>query len=110
MSLANEASAASRSRAALASAIGCAICIAFGLIPLFMGVFPLLLQPGSSVFGWGLSVFPQAPMIVGLTAVLTGPFIGRLVDRYGVLRIPVPGLRLWCAGYFAPSLMGARDC
>jgi len=105
MSLAKEAPAASRSRAALASAIGCAICIAFGLIPLFMGVFPLFLQPVSSSFGWGLSIFPQAPMIVGLTAALSGPLIGRLIDRYGVRRILVPGLAIWSAGYFALSFM-----
>lgn len=96
----------SRSRAALMSAIGCAICLAFGLIPLFMGVFPLLLQPVSSSFGWGLSVFPQSPMIVGLTAAVTGPWIGRLIDRHGVRRILIPGLAIWCAGFFGLSLMG----
>ena len=44
-------------------------------------------------------------MIVGLTAALTGPLIGRLIDRYGVRRILVPGLAIWSAGYFALSLM-----
>ncbi|WP_200921975.1 MFS transporter [Novosphingobium sp. Leaf2] len=105
MSTAGLAPETSRSRAALVSAIGCAICLVFGLIPLFMGAFPLFLQPVSSSFGWGLSVFPQSPMIVGLTAAATGPWIGRLVDRYGVRRVLAPGLAIWCAGFFALSLM-----
>ena len=90
---------------ALAASIGCAICLAVGVIPLFMGIFPVFLGPVSRDFGWGLSIFPQAPLIIGLTTALTGPFIGRMVDRHGARRILPLGLAVWCAGLFGLSTM-----
>ena len=90
---------------ALAASIGCAICLAVGVIPLFMGIFPVFLGPVSRDLGWGLSVFPQAPLIIGLTTALTGPFIGRMVDRHGARRLLPWGLAVWCAGLFGLSTM-----
>ncbi|MEE4454360.1 MFS transporter [Novosphingobium resinovorum] len=90
---------------ATTSAIGCAICLAFGLIPLFMGIFPVFLGPVSHEFEWGLSVFPQAPLIVGLTAAVIGPFVGRLVDRKGVRFLLPAGLAILTMGLFSLSLM-----
>lgn len=87
------------------AALGCAICLALGLIPFFMGTFPVFLGPVSTEFHWGLSIFPQAPMIVGLSAAITGPFIGRLLDRKGVRVILPLGIALWCLGLFSLSLM-----
>jgi len=90
---------------AIRAAIGCGICFSLGLIPFFMGVFPVFLGPVSTEFRWGLSIFPQAPMIVGLSAAVAGPFIGRMLDRKGV-RVLLPlGLAIWSVGLFSLSLM-----
>ncbi len=90
---------------ALKAVIGCAICLSVGLIPLFMGVFPVFLTPVSAQFHWGLSVFPQAPLIAGLTGALVGPFIGRLIDRRGVRALLPPGIIVWVVGLWCLSLM-----
>ncbi|TWB46960.1 MFS transporter [Nitrospirillum viridazoti] len=95
----------SLSAPALTAAIGCAICLALSLIPLFMGIFPVFLEPVSTEFGWGRSLFPQAPMIVGLTAAVAGPFIGRVLDRKGVRGILPIGFAIWYIGLFSLSLM-----
>jgi predicted MFS family arabinose efflux permease len=90
---------------AIVSAVGSAICLALGLISLFMGTFPVFLSPVSTEFHWGLSIFPQAPMIVGICGAVAGPFIGRLIDRKGVRAILPIGLALWSFGLFSLSLM-----
>ncbi|MDH6454292.1 MULTISPECIES: MFS transporter [unclassified Streptomyces] len=95
-------------RTAAVAAIGCGICIGFGIIPLFIGTFPVFLKPVSDEFGWSLSLYPQASLLVGLAGAVVGPFVGRLIDRYGVRRTLPFGLVLWCAGFFSLSLIGGQ--
>lgn len=90
---------------AMTAAIGCSICLAFSLIPLFMGIFPVFLRPVSEEFGWGLSVYPQAPMIVGLIGVFVGPVVGRMLDRHGVRVILPVGMVIWFGGLFSLSFL-----
>ncbi len=85
------------------AAIGCAICIGFGIVPLFMGTVATFLKPVSSELGWSLSVFPQASLVVGLAGAVLGPFAGRLLDRHGVRRLLPIGLTVCSAGLFAMS-------
>lgn len=93
------------SPAAILAAVACAVCMAIGLAPLFIGSFPVFLKPVSQEFGWGFSVFPQALMVSGLSGAIAGPFIGRLIDRYGVRTFMLPGLALWSASLFAFSFL-----
>lgn len=90
------------------AAIGCGICIGLGIIPLFIGTFPVFLKPVSDEFGWSLSLYPQASLLVGLAGAVVGPFVGRLIDRYGVRRTLPFGLVLWRAGFFSLSLIGGQ--
>lgn len=95
-------------RTGVLAAIGCGICVGFGVIPLFVGTFPVFLKPVSDEFGWSLSLYPQAVLLVGMAGAVIGPFVGRLIDRYGVRRTLPFGLVLWCASFFSMSLIGGQ--
>lgn len=91
---------------AFGAAAACAICMGLSLAPLFLGTFPLFLQPVSREFGWGASVYPQSIMIAGLVGALIGPLIGRFIDTLGVRRVLLPGMAVWAAALFSLSFIG----
>jgi len=70
--------------------IASALCMAAGMSAIFMGSFPVFLEPVSKDLGWSRAVFPQFITIASLSAALLLPVGGRLVDRIGV-RWPVAG-------------------
>lgn len=80
---------------AILAAIACVLCMAFGPAVLFLGTFALFLNPVSSDFGWGAAVYPGGLFLSGIVGALTGPFAGRLMDRYGVRTVLVPAFILW---------------
>jgi len=93
----------------IAAAFACCLCMSLGLAPLFLGTFPLFLQPVSAEFGWGASVYPQAPLIAGVSGALVGPIIGQLIDRFGVRTVLLISLLLWAAGLVGISFLnGSR--
>jgi MFS family permease len=85
------------SRDAIVAAIACSICMGLSFAPVFMGTFPLFLEPVSNEFHWSAAIFPQAMLISGLTGALSGPGVGRLVDTMGVRTVLLPGLIGWAA-------------
>jgi MFS family permease len=85
------------SREAIVVAIACSICMGLSFAPVFMGTFPLFLEPVSSELRWSAAIFPQAMLISGLTGALSGPAVGRLVDTMGVRAVLLPGLIAWSA-------------
>jgi cyanate permease len=81
----------------IGAAFACALCMSLGLAPLFMGTFPLFLQPVSNEFGWGSGIFPQSALTAGVAGALAGPFIGQLIDRFGVRPIMLLSILGWAA-------------
>ena len=61
-----------------------ALCMAVGMSAIFMGSFPVFLQPVSAELGWGRAIFPQIITVFSVTAAISMPFCGRLIDRIGV--------------------------
>jgi len=82
-----------------------AICMAVGMSAVFMGSFPVFLEPVSRDLAWGRAVLPQIITVISLSAAVLMPLCGRLVDRIGV-RIPVAlGLILVASGMGLLSLI-----
>lgn len=90
-------------RDAIFSAIACGLCIAMGPAVLFLGTFALFLTPVSKDFAWGAAVYPGGLFLSGLVAALTGPFAGRLMDRYGVRTVLLPSFFVWTVSLAALS-------
>ncbi|MEE4454350.1 MFS transporter [Novosphingobium resinovorum] len=75
----------------------------------FMGSFPVFLEPVSRDLGWGRATFPQFLTIASVSAALLMPIGGRLVDRVGI-RWPVTGgLLLVSAGMLLLAVLQKPD-
>lgn len=95
-------------RDAFVAAVASAICMGLSFAPVFMGTFPLFLEPVSRDFHWAAATFPQAMLIAGLVGALSGPLIGRQIDTVGVRKVLLPGLVLWAATLLAiPYIRGS---
>lgn len=82
-----------------------AICMAVGMSAVFMGSFPVFLEPVSRDLDWGRAILPRIITVISLSAAVLMPLCGRLVDRIGV-RIPVAlGLTFVASGMGLLSLM-----
>jgi MFS family permease len=90
---------------AISAAFACVVCMSLGLVPMFMGTFPVFLQPVSAELGWGAAVFPQSALVAGTVGALAGPLIGHCLDRFGVRPIMMIGLTGWTASLFVLSLL-----
>lgn len=94
---------------AIGAAFACVVCMSLGLAPLFMGTFPVFLQPLSAELGWGAAVFPQSALVAGTVGALVGPLIGHCMDRFGVRPIMITGLMGWTGSLLALSFLdGSR--
>jgi len=93
----------------IGAAFACALCMSLGLAPLFMGTFPLFLQPVSNEFGWGAGIFPQAALTAGVAGALAGPFIGQLIDRFGVRPIMLLSIVGWAGSLVALSFLNGSE-
>ena len=92
-------------REALLAAFACAVCMGLSFAPVFMGTFPLFLEPVSREFNWSASIFPQAMLISGVAGALCGPLVGRLIDSLGVRKVLLPGLVAWAGSLLCMSFL-----
>jgi len=68
-----------------------------------MGLF---LRPIEQALGWSRGQISGGLMVNSVVAVLFAPFFGLLIDRYGVRRVGLPGLVIYCAGIMLLSAAG----
>ena len=94
---------------AIGAAFACALCMSLGLPVLFMGTFPLFMEPISKEFGWGASIYPQAALFAGTAGGLVGPIIGHLIDRLGVRPVMFVSLLGWITSLVALSFLNGSQ-
>lgn len=66
--------------------------------------FSLFVKPLQADFGWGRGVVMAAFTILMLVQGLLGPFVGRMVDRYGVNKVIGTGALIVGLGFVSVSL------
>src|SRR5688500_18961315 len=73
----------------------------YSVVTYSLGTF---IEPLEKAFGWSRAQISGGLTIFTMTAMLGGPFIGALIDRYGTRRVAVPGLALHAGAFAAFSL------
>jgi MFS family permease len=68
-----------------------------------MGIF---LGPIERALGWSRGQISGGLMMNSVVAVLFAPFFGRLIDRFGVRRVGLPGMVIYCAGIMLLAATG----
>lgn len=79
--------------------------VANGPVTLF--TYGLLLQPVTQEFGWQTANFGFAILLAHVSAAATTPFVGHLVDRYGIRRVCLPFITLFAISFAAIGLTPA---
>jgi MFS family permease len=77
------------------------------LVAIFIGSFPIFLEPVSKTMGWGQATFPMMLMAVALSGAVLGPPMGRLIDRVGARPAALVGAGLWGIGLICLSRIGS---
>lgn len=85
-----------------ASAIG--LSVGFG--PLYFGTLTVFLQPVSQEFGWGRAEAALGGVIAMLGLAFGAVLVGRLIDRWGALRVISMSVVLLAGGIVAQSRLG----
>lgn len=85
--------------------IACTCGTAVGVSPVFFNTLPVFTLAIAQSTGWGRAAIVSAISVATLTAVLTSPLIGKLIDRFGPRRIigvscVMFGLSLALLGFF----------
>ena len=66
----------------------------------------LFLGPLTHAFGWSRSAYFSALLVGGLAGAIATPLAGRLLDRFGVRAVLIPGILLFAAANAALGLIG----
>lgn len=80
--------------------------VGVGLTGLPFYTFGVFMTPLQEEFGWGRSAIAAGMMFLNTGVVLAGPFIGILMDRFGVRIIALPSLIGLAAGFYLLSFTG----
>src|SRR5687768_9328140 len=77
----------------------------FSTGPIVYATFSLFMLPLASAFGWGRGEISLALVISSGCAALADPIVGRLIDRWGVRRVLLPGMLLFAVANAALSTL-----
>ncbi|OUS32478.1 hypothetical protein A9Q98_01245 [Thalassotalea sp. 42_200_T64] len=61
--------------------------LGYSVIAMSFGTF---IKEFETSFGWSRGQISMAPTFIGITAILFFPYVGSLVDKYGVKKIMIP--------------------
>jgi MFS family permease len=86
---------------------GSTLALIVGNGPIILFSFGVLLQPVSAEFGWQRSVLASAVVVSHISGALMIPFVGTLVDRFGVKRIALPAIVMFAVATASAGLLGA---
>lgn len=86
--------------------LACAAGVGAGLTGLPFYTFGVFMTPLAEDFGWGRSAIAAGMMFLNAGMVLTGPFIGLLMDRFGVRIVALPSVIGLALGFYALSFTG----
>ncbi|MDB5618001.1 MFS transporter [Tardiphaga sp.] len=85
---------------------GSTLALIVGNGPIILFTFGVLLQPISAEFGWPRGSLATAVVVSHITGAVMMPFVGMLVDRFGVKRIALPAIALFAATTAYAGLLG----
>jgi MFS family permease len=86
---------------------GSTLALIVGNGPIILFTFGILLQPISAEFGWQRSVLASAVVVSHIAGAVMMPFVGTLVDRFGVKRIALPAIVMFALATASGGLLGA---
>jgi MFS family permease len=75
--------------------------------PIVLFTYGILLAPVTREFGWVQANFGFAILFAHVSAALTTPFVGALIDRHGIRRVCLPFITLFAASVAAIGLTPA---
>ena len=94
-------------RTGILAAIACALCMGFGLAPMFIGSFPVFFPAVTGAYRWDASLFPQALLLAGVAGALASPIAGGMMDRFGTRKVLLPAMVAWAAALAALRFVDA---
>jgi len=71
--------------------LGSIIGLAFGYSVIAMS-FGTFIKEFESTFGWTRGQISMGPTVIGITAIFFFPYVGTLVDKYGVRKVMLPSI------------------
>ncbi|MDB5605659.1 MAG: major facilitator superfamily 1 [Bradyrhizobium sp.] len=87
--------------------LGSTLALIVGNGPIILFTFGVLLQPISAEFGWQRSVLASALVVSHIAGAVMMPFVGTLVDRFGVKRVALPAIIMFALATASGGLLGA---
>ncbi|WP_157726647.1 MFS transporter [Thalassotalea crassostreae] len=86
--------------------LGCIIGISLGYSVIAMS-FGTFIKEFETSFGWSRGQISFGSTIIGITAILFFPYVGTLVDKYGVKKVMIPSTFLFAFTIASMSLLTA---
>ncbi|GIX29694.1 MAG: MFS transporter [Porticoccaceae bacterium] len=68
--------------------------VGFGFYSVIVNALGVFLAPMSGEFGWSRTQVMAGLTLMSLTGIFLSPFVGALIDRFGVRRVALPGIVL----------------
>jgi MFS family permease len=90
--------------AAIAAAVGAAVTVGPMIVPTF-GIFMVAF---GKAFGWTRTEFSSVILVTAWIGAIVTPFAGRLIDRFGVRRVMLPGVALFGLALMSVSLVRGK--